>query len=313
MMMAQEPWALILAGGDGWRLRALTETIVGEPRPKQFCPLVDGETLLDWTRRRADLLVRGDRQVIVVTQHHEPHYQYLRGELAPGRLVVQPANRGTGPGIVYPLLRIFELAGNVPVAVLPSDHYVADDSAFMGYVARALGGLDAVPDALILLGVEPTYGETEYGWIEPTGLPLMADGEPIFGIQRFWEKPSAVVADEVLARGCLWNTFVMVGWVSVFLGLVRLTCPELLVPFWKVQAAFGSPDEPAAIEGVYGQLPSLSFSRSVLVEAAGRLAAIRVKSVEWSDWGNVRRVVESLRRVGRRPVWFTQAESMLVV
>ena len=135
--MTKEPWALILAGGDGWRLRSLTETIVGEPRPKQFCPLVDGETLLDWTRRRADLLVRGDRQVIVVTRHHEPYYRYLRGELAPGRLVVQPLNRGTGAGIVYPLLQIFELAGNVPVAVLPSDHYVADDSAFMGYVARA--------------------------------------------------------------------------------------------------------------------------------------------------------------------------------
>jgi mannose-1-phosphate guanylyltransferase len=141
----------------------------------------------------------------------------------------------------------------------------------------------------------------------------MTDGEPIFGIQRFWEKPSAVVAEELLARGCLWNTFVMVGWVSAFLGLVRLTCPELLVPFGKVQAAFGSPDEPAAIEGVYGQLPSLSFSRSVLAKAAGRLAAIRVKGVEWSDWGNVRRVVESLRRVGRRPIWFSQAESMLAV
>jgi mannose-1-phosphate guanylyltransferase len=109
--MKTEPWALILAGGDGWRLQPLTETITGGPRPKQFCPLMEGETLLDHTRRRADLLVRGDRQVVVVTRKHEAHYQYLREELAPGRLVVQPANRGTGPGIVYPLLRILELAG----------------------------------------------------------------------------------------------------------------------------------------------------------------------------------------------------------
>ena len=114
------------------------------------------------------------------------------------------------------------------------------------------------------------------------------------------------------AQGCLWNTFVMVGWVSAFLDLVRLTCPELLAPLWKVRAAFGSPEEPSAIEEVYGQLRSLSFSRSVLARAPGSLATIRVRGVEWSDWGNVRRVVESLRRVGRRPIWFSQAESMLV-
>ncbi len=310
--MAKDPWALILAGGDGWRLQPLTEAIVGEPRPKQFCPLMDGETLLDRTRGRAELLVRSDRHVVVVTVGHEPHYQYLRRELAPGRLVVQPANRGTGPGIVYPLLRILELAGNTPVVVLPSDHYTADDGAFMSYVARAVTSLDAVPDALILLGVEPTYAETEYGWIEPTAVPLlMSDGDAIFGIRQFWEKPATLVAHELLARGCLWNTFVMVGWAGAFLDLVRLTCPELLAPFWKAWASFGSPDEPPAMEEVYGQLPSLSFSRSVLARAPGSLATIRVRGVEWSDWGTVRRVVESLRRAGRRPIWFAQAESML--
>ena len=77
-----EPWALILAGGDGWRLQRLTEAILGSPRPKQFCPLMDGETLLDRTRRRVDLLVRSDRHVVVVTRPHEPHYRYLLGEVA---------------------------------------------------------------------------------------------------------------------------------------------------------------------------------------------------------------------------------------
>jgi len=107
------------------------------------------------------MLVRGDHQVVAVTRSHEPHYQYLRAELAPGCLVVQPSNRGTGPGIVYSLLRILELTGNVPVAILPSDHYVADDSEFMGYVARALSSLNGVPYALVLLGVKtqasPSY------------------------------------------------------------------------------------------------------------------------------------------------------------
>ena len=57
MQLTAAPWALILAGGDGTRLSALTRRITGDPRPKQFCPLLDGgETLLDRTRRRVDLL-----------------------------------------------------------------------------------------------------------------------------------------------------------------------------------------------------------------------------------------------------------------
>jgi mannose-1-phosphate guanylyltransferase len=312
IVMKTEPWALILAGGSGWRLQRLTEMITGGPRPKQFCPLMDGETPLDRTRRRADLLVRGDRQAVVVTRKHEAHYRYLREELAPGRLVVQPSDRGTGPGIVYPLLRILELAGNVPVAVLPSDHYVADDSAFMGHIERALGCLDGVPYAVVLLGAEPTYAEVEYGWIEPAVDPVMIDGESVFGIRRFWEKPSAAQAERLLGRRCLWNTFVMVGWARALIDLVGATCPDLIAPFRRARAALNSPGEDAALERVYAELPSVNFSRSVLAAAPGSLGVIRLAGTDWSDWGNVRRVVESLRGSGRRPSWLAQAESMLI-
>src|SRR5688572_20120512 len=137
MISFSPPWALILAGGDGSRLRSLTSQISGDPRPKQFCPIVDGETWLDRTRRRVDLLTRADQQVVVVSRPHEPYYRGLAEELAPDRLVVQPSNIGTGPGVLYPLLRIQRLAGNVTVAVFPSDHYMSDDAAFIEYVRTA--------------------------------------------------------------------------------------------------------------------------------------------------------------------------------
>ena len=310
-MTRDEPWAVILAGGDGWRLRSLTETIVGRSRPKQFCPIVDDETLLDRTRRRVDLLVRFDRQVVVVTRAHEPHYRYLDREMAPGRLVVQPENRGTGPGIVYPLLRIRDLAGDdAPVAIFPCDHYVFDDCAFMGCVARACESLEAVPDAIILLGVEPMYAETEYGWIEPVAVPVRMDDEILWRIRRFWEKPSAALAEHLLARRCLWNTFVMVARVRRFLDLVRSTCPGLLTAFRKVRAGLDEGGEQVAIEEAYRTLPSLSFASSVLARRPSKLAVIRVTGLEWSDWGSVGRVLDSLRRAGRRPSWVPRAEAL---
>jgi mannose-1-phosphate guanylyltransferase len=301
-------WALILAGGDGVRLRPLTTQIAGDARPKQFCALLDGETLLDRTRRRADLLARFDRQVVVVSRPHEPYYRGLALDLAPGRLVVQPDNRGTAPGILYPMLRIRDLAGDPMVAVLPSDHYVGDDAAFMSYVVAAGDVVAQRRDLVILLGVQADHPETDYGWIGPAEAPLPVDGEPAFSIRRFWEKPSPRLAGHLWRRGCLWNSFVMVGRVSAFLDLVRITAPDLFTAFASVRAALGSPSERLAIEALYAGLPTLSFSECVLARGVARLATVRVKSVEWSDWGHPARVLASLRRTGREPAWLRRVE-----
>jgi mannose-1-phosphate guanylyltransferase len=297
------PWALILAGGDGSRLRPLTRAITGDPRPKQFCPLLDGETLVDRTRRRADLITRSDQQVVVVTQTHEPYYRSLVGDLAPGRLVVQPRNRGTGPGLLYPLLRIAELAGDVPVAVFPSDHFVDDDAAFMSAVAAALDGIRARPDLVVLLGIEADTPETEYGWIEADSRPLPMDGAPLFPIRRFWEKPSSDVALSLLTRGGLWNSFVMVGRISAFLDLIVAGIPEVLTAFEPLRRVLGTRRETRVARRVYSALPDVNFSERVLVPAASRLAVLRVKGVEWSDLGNVERVLQTIRRAGWRPRW----------
>jgi mannose-1-phosphate guanylyltransferase len=300
---AAPPWALILAGGDGTRLRALTRQITGDPRPKQFCPLLDGETLLDRTRRRVDLLTPFDRQVVVVTRPHEPYYRSLLTELAPGRLVVQSRNRGTAPGLLYPLMRIAELAGDVPLAVFPSDHFVDDDARFIAGVRAALAATRPCAELVTLLGVEADEPETEYGWIEPRAQPLPLDGEPVFPIQRFWEKPSPEVASTLFARGCLWNSFVMVGRVSAFLDLIGRGLPELLRAFEPIRRARGSRREEAVAERVYASLPEVNFSRRVLVPAADRLGVVRIKGVEWSDWGNAERVFATLTRTGWRPRW----------
>jgi mannose-1-phosphate guanylyltransferase len=304
------PWALMLAGGEGRRLRPLTRQISGDARPKQFCPIFDGETLLDRTRRRADLLSRMDEHVVVVNRSHAPYYGSLARDLAPDRLVVQPENAGTAPGVLYPLLRIRHLAGNVPVTVYPSDHYVSDELAFVGAVAHAVEVVRHHRDVVVLMGIEATFPETEYGWIGADEVALDVPGEAAFPIRRFWEKPSARLAQHLFERGALWNSFVMVGWVDAFLGLTERTAPDLLTALAPLRRVIGTDAEPRVAEHVYRSLARKprGFSEHILALATEGLVTVRVKGVEWSDWGHPERVVATMRRTGWRPTWLGRVE-----
>src|ERR1043165_4034894 len=91
---SQHEWGVILAGGDGTRLRSLTRRITGDERPKQFCPVIGPNTLLAETRRRVALEVAKQRTLFVVNQAHELYYSKILSSAA-GNVVEQPRNIGT--------------------------------------------------------------------------------------------------------------------------------------------------------------------------------------------------------------------------
>ncbi len=300
-------WAVILAGGDGIRLRSLTRMIAGDERPKQFCPILGRDTLLEQTRRRATLAVPADRSLVVVTRAHERFYGPLLDRMPSRNLVIQPENRGTAPAILYALLRLATTAPTGLVAILPSDHYVSDDAEFMAHVDRAFEAVRARPETVVLLGITPGSPEVEYGWIEPAE-PVAIQGAPtLFRVRRFWEKPSRALAEELWARGCLWNTFVMVGRVSAFLALIRSATPDLYEAFEEVRLALNTGRETEAVEAVYDRLPSMNFSHQVLAARPASLAVLPVSGVEWSDWGEPGRVLTSLARIGAPAGWMVPA------
>ena len=79
-------------------------------------------------------------------------------------MIVQPANRKTGPGLLLPLLWIAHRDPKAMVAVFPAYHFIWEESWFLAHVAEAVGVSSRCLDRIILLGMEPEVPETGYGW-----------------------------------------------------------------------------------------------------------------------------------------------------
>jgi len=297
----QNRCAIILAGGDGTRLSEVTRRITGEATPKQFCPLIGSTSLVEQTRLRVSLAISEHRVLVVVTRTHERHYRDLLNGILPENLVIQPKNRGTGPAILYALLRLSKAAPDACVAVFPSDHFVSDDREFMRQVDLAFDAVGSRPELTALLGITPHAAESGYGWIEPG--ELVVRRAPLFRVRRFWEKPASDVAGELLRAGCMWNSFVMVARVSTLISLIMVALPELFASFSRIHDLLGTAREPGGIERLYERIPSASFSDEVLERYPINLGVLPVHGIEWSDLGESQRVTAVLSRLGIHPEW----------
>jgi mannose-1-phosphate guanylyltransferase len=297
----ESEWAVILAGGDGTRLKSLTRKIAGDERPKQFCSVLGKATLLEETRARAALELARHRTLYVVNRIHESYYAPILKNEPASNLVVQPSNRGTAPAILYSLLRIAAVDPQALVAFLPSDHYISDDARFMAHIRAALDAARSRPDLVILLGLDPESPEVEYGWIEPAET---IEGQPcVYGVRRFWEKPKQLLAQVLQLRGCLWNSFVMVASVKALLGIIESAIPQLYSSFIGLAPFLGTPEETDLINKLYERMAETNFSHQVLTHRPERLAVLKVIGVRWNDLGEPKRVLASLSMAGVRPHW----------
>jgi mannose-1-phosphate guanylyltransferase len=296
----QHSWAVVLAGGDGTRLQTLTRLISGDERPKQFCPVFGGKSLLGHTLERLGPLFRRDRTACVVTQGHQRFYRDEIEEDDPVRSMVQPMNRGTGVAVAAALLQILRLDPEAIVAFFPSDHYYAHNHAFATAVESALRMATEYPHSLILMGAEADYPEIEYGWIEPGRVMMESPGTRLQRVKRFWEKPMLRRARILLRRGCLWNTFVTIGWARAFLELLQGIIPQTLRSLeW---AGVGAGD----LGRAYQQVSPVDLSREVLAAQPQRLLVLRDAASGWADFGTPGRVISTLVRDGIEPPWLGQ-------
>ncbi len=297
-------WAIVLAGGEGMRLRSLVKRVCGDERPKQYAALLGDRTLLAQTLDRVFRLVPPERTVVVCGRHHG---RYLEGEWAGRRgvphLLVQPEDRGTAAGVLYPAHWIAQRAPAARVAVFPSDHYVAEEDVLCAHVARLGSFVQARPERLVLATARPTSPEVEYGWIERGEVVDGIRGTEVRRISAFHEKPTEAEARRYMNLGFVWNTFIFAANVQTLLEIGRDCLPAMTDRLERLTAFADTADEAFAVRQAFALMPTANFSRVILEARPSTLAASALPGVTWSDLGTPRRVLEVIRRAKLTPRW----------
>jgi mannose-1-phosphate guanylyltransferase len=285
-------WAIVLAAGEGSRMALLTRALYGHDLPKQFAALDSEKTLLVRTMERVAPLVPPERTVVVVADAHET---VARNQLAdfPGvEIVTQPANLGTGPGILLPLAHVIARDPSARVVVFPSDHHVRRSERFNEAVERALRIAPTCESGVVLLGAVADQPSPDLGWIV-RGARLRGQLGRAWRVQRFVEKPPHSVATRLFGMGSLWNTLVLAGSAQAIWQLAARHIAPQTELFERYLCRVGRPGVLHARAQLYRQLLPADFSRQVL-QAADGLVVVALMAAGWFDCGTPERLLEWL-------------------
>jgi len=216
---------VILCGGSGTRLWPLSR----ESFPKQFVPLIDGESLLKLTLDR----VKSFSPLICVTnEEHRFFVQDLLNhdsqlENNSASILLEPTGRNTAAAMASSAL----MPGVSPsdlLLFLPSDHFVPDIDAFVSTIDAGIAAANV--GFIVTFGVQPSFPSTAYGYIRKGDSLGLASGEiNTYAVKRFEEKPAFEKAQDMLLSGnYLWNAGIFLCTASTLLEALSKHAPDIL-------------------------------------------------------------------------------------
>ncbi|MEA5580389.1 mannose-1-phosphate guanylyltransferase [Nodularia harveyana UHCC-0300] len=262
---------VILAGGKGERFWPLSR----KDRPKQFLSL-DGSarSLLQTTADRLVAVTSGWNHLWVITSSQiAAGVKQQLPELPSQNLLVESQGRDTAAAVAWASLEIKKRYGeDAIIGFFPSDHWIADQEAFLRTLDAATQ-LAASTEAIVTLGIKPTFPSTGYGYIEQGENIGRFNDLPAYHVNRFTEKPNRETAETFLSTGRFsWNSGMFVFRAGVILKELYAHAPEIIEPLEQQ-----GPD-------IYPQLLKQSIDYALMEKT--NLAYVLPVEFGWDDLGD---------------------------
>lgn len=274
-------YAILMAGGVGSRFWPVST----EDFPKQFHDMLGtGDTLIQKTfNRLANVIPKENIFILTNERYNDLVFEQLP-EVTQRQVVLEPAMRNTAPCILYAALKIQKENEDAVMIVAPSDHWIEDENAFTNNVQQAFN-FCSKNDALMTLGIQPTFPNTGYGYIEFD----KSSEEKIKSVHQFREKPDYETAKSFIEQGnFLWNAGIFMWSVSSVVKAFKTNQPQLYALFQSGYESYNTDSEDDFIKENYPKADNVSVDYAIM-EPSKNVYVIPA-TFDWNDlgtWGSL--------------------------
>ena len=279
--MNKNYYAILMAGGVGSRFWPVST----ESFPKQFHDMLGtGDTLIQKTFNRLSRLIPQENIFILTNERYNDLVLEQLPQVTQRQVVLEPAMRNTAPCILYASLKIQKENPNAVMIVAPSDHWIEDETTFSNNVQQAFD-FCAENDALMTLGIQPTFPNTGYGYIEFD----KNSEDDIKSVNQFREKPDYNTAKTFIAQGnFLWNAGIFMWSVNSVVTAFQNNQPELYELFENGLPVYNTEQEPDFIREHYAKSENISVDYAIMEKSDN--VYVLVAEFDWNDlgtWGSL--------------------------
>lgn len=286
--MSRNYYGMIMAGGRGTRFWPRSR----RRHAKQVLKVVGDRSLIQQTVERLRPVLAPERLWVITNEYLRNEISRQLPQIPRRQIIAEPAQRNTAPcnGLAAHLLQ--SLDPDAVIGVFPADHVIGRPDSFSRLLPLAFEA--AGRGQLVVLGIQPRWPETGYGYIEfPKGTrPGSLEAIPVL---RFREKPDEATARQFFEAGNFyWNAGVFFWRAGVFLEELRRHLPKT-ASLLAALPPFSSRRFSARLREIYPRCENISVDYAVL-EKSGNVAGLAASDLEWSDVGSWHAVYELLPR-----------------
>lgn len=287
-MSKNHNYVAIMAGGIGSRFWPMSRTNY----PKQFLDILrTGKTLIQQTFDRYCKLVPAENIFVITSQEYIGLVKEQLPHIPVENILGEPSRKNTAPCIAYISFKLMQKDPEARMIVAPSDNLILETDEFVKTARQALDFVGHI-NALLTIGIKPTYPNTGYGYIQHETMPAAPE---IYKVKTFTEKPNLDLAKTFLASGdFLWNAGIFIWKVKNVIHAFERYLPEMYDVFVAEKDRFNSENELAAIESIYPQCTNISIDFGIM-EKADNVYVIPA-SFSWSDLGTWNSAWENMEK-----------------